>query len=129
MADIKLTANVVIANGPSIATSRALALGGYDRIDITVPNGQSKDVELQPGGAGRVQLLFVTSSLYDDKLTYKINGGADTFALDQPLMLAGHGAIMLFTDPPTKLSFNNATTGNNAGDAIVEILVGRNVGP
>lgn len=129
MADIKLTATIVVANGPSIATSRNITLDGYDRIGVTVASGGTKEVQLQPGGAGQVQMLFVTSSWYGDKLTYKINSGADSFALDQPLILAGHGAIALFTDPPTNLSFNNATTGSDAVDAVVEILVGRNVSP
>lgn len=129
MADIKLTAGIVVANGPSMAISQDLTLDAYDKIDITVASGGTKDVALQPGPAGRVQLLFISSSLYSDKLTYKINGGANSFALDQPLLLAGHGAVTLFTDPPTKLTFANATAGAGAQDAAVQILAGRDAGP
>ena len=124
MADIKLTAGVVVANGPSLAVSRSVTLDAYDSINVVVPAGGSKDVEVQPGGAGRVQLLFILSSSYSDKLIYKINGGVDAFALDQPLLVAGHGGVALFTDPPTKLTFSNADTTDSA----VQILVGRSVG-
>ncbi len=124
MADIKVTAGVVIANGPSMAVSRSFSLDAYDNINVEVPSGGTKDVEVQPGGAGRVQLLFIISSWYGGKLTYKINGGADSFALDQPLLVAGHGGVALFTDPPTKLTFSNA----DATEAAVQILVGRSVG-
>ncbi|MGH8071777.1 MAG: hypothetical protein ACRERE_42390 [Candidatus Entotheonellia bacterium] len=50
-------------------------------IKVLVPGGDDQTlgmatVEVQPGSAGQVKFLMITSSLYDVNLTYSVDGGA-----------------------------------------------------
>jgi len=138
MAQITLSSNVVVPNGPSLAFQQTLDVEAYDLIEVTVPlNTTDKAVEL-PASTGGVQFVSITSDWFGDDLSYTINGDSQTTAvvrrLDQPHVLAGKGAISLFEDQvsagaPSKLFFTNAATGPNASDAHVKILIGRDATP
>lgn len=137
MAQIILTANVVVPNGPQLAFQQTLDVDAYDKIDVTVPappDAAATDlkVELQPGGAGQVKFIAIISNWFGDKLSYKINKKtADARALDQPHLLAGAGAVSLFDSaaPPTALFFSNALSGPDAKPANIQILIGRDATP
>jgi hypothetical protein len=128
MAQIIMSGNIVIPDGPKFAFNRTLDVEAYDKIDVTVPATpatNNKEVGLQPGGAGKVKFIAIISDSYDDNLTYKINAAnAGSRTLDQPQLLAGKGAVSLFdsANPPTKLFFSNTAAGK---DANVQILIGR----
>lgn len=128
---INLKINVGVPNGPSRSIYRTLKLDAYDKIDITIPaDTDNKLVELQPSTEETVEFLLIVSNVYEDTLSYKVNSNAasaDTYILDQPLLLIGKGAISIFESVPTKLYFTNATSETEAKDAEIEILVGRNM--
>src|SRR5262245_45721604 len=129
MAKITVSGSIVIPNGPQFPFNRTLDVEAYEEIDITVGSGTvDKEVDL-PGGTEPVQLIAIMSDLYADELTYKINTGTTAHTLDQPLLLIGTGAVSLFSDAPAKLSFSNNTTGPNAKDAQLQILIGRDATP
>ncbi len=116
------TFSVQAVGGPRIATSSDLDVDAYDKIQALVTAGGDATVELQPGAAGRVQLLLVASTEYDDTLTYKVNDPAGTaIKLDGQLLLLGDGAVGLLGAPPAKLIFHNGMTK----DATIQILIGR----
>jgi hypothetical protein len=133
MAEILLSANIVVSNGPQFALHRSLTVEAYDRIDVEVPAGTTdKEVELQPGGAGRVQFIAIVADAFaeQDEFSYKINNtGSPARALDQPHILMGKGAVSMFDAAPTKLFFKNSTSGANAKDINVQILLGRDATP
>ncbi|PXF58907.1 MAG: hypothetical protein C4B59_12520 [Candidatus Methanogaster sp.] len=127
---IVLKINIEIPNGPKITLNRTLTVDAYDKIDITVPSGASDlSVELQPGeSAGQVKFLLVASDWYGDALAYKVNSDMGTsFELDEPHVLTGEGATAMLEPAPTQLFFSNTTSGADAMDANIQILVGRDV--
>lgn len=127
---IVLKINIEIPNGPKITLNRTLTVDAYDKIDITVPSDASdQSVELQPGeSAGQVKFLLVASDWYGEALAYKVNSDTGTsFELDEPHVLIGEGATAMLDPAPTQLFFSNTTSGEDAMDANVRILVGRDV--
>ena|SRR2546423_5850467 len=131
MAQIIVSANVVVPNGPSFAFSQTLEVEAYDRIDVSVPAAPAttnKKVELL-GGTGEVQFIAITSDWFGDDLTYKINSNAAATVarkLNQPHLFVGTGAVSLFDAAPKTLFFSNAAPGQ---DANVQILIGRDATP
>ena len=125
---IVVTINADVASGPKLKESRTLALDAYDKISVDVPNGTSGlDVEIQPGGAGSIQLLVVKSTLYGDALKYTVNADTTDRVLDQPHVLVGTGSVGLYGEEPTKLVFANDL--GEGKDAQIHILVGRDATP
>jgi hypothetical protein len=135
MTNLNAAASFQIPGGPTLAVAATLAIEAYDRIDVTVaPGASDKVVEIQPGAAGRVQLLVIKSSLYDAKISYTVSDGtddSDPVTLDAPQTFIGAGAVGLFgIDPPSLLKFSNAFTGPDpTKEARIEILVGRDATP
>jgi hypothetical protein len=113
--------------GPKIAESQNVSVEAYDSIDVVVKAGVSEeDVQVQPGGAGQVQLLVIKSSEYSTDLTYSVNAAEGTASnrikLDTLQMFVGDGAVGLFgATPPQTLYFYN----NTSNDITIQILVGR----
>ena len=125
---IVVTVSAEATAGPKLKETRALTVDGYDKLSVAVPDGTSGlEVELQPGGAGSIQLLVVSSNVYGDGLTYTVNTGTTTHALDQPHVLVGKGSVGLYGSEPTKLVFANALGAGK--DAQIQILVGRDATP
>ena len=121
--------NTGIAEGPQFALTGAVQVDAYDRIAVTVPTSAAAaevEVDIQPGGAGRVRLLLVRSSTYGDNLRYKVHDtGNPDRALNDALFLVGAGALELLEAPLDKLLVIN-TLGR---PATLEILVGRQATP
>ena len=122
---------VAVINGPQFSEAQALTFDAYDKIDVVVPAATgggnnptpgAATVEVQPGGAGQVQFLLLTSSVYHAKLTFKVDGGS-AITLDAPLMLGGAGVSALLGPTQKQFAFSNTITP--AAPAIVSILVGR----
>ena len=127
---IVLKINIEIPNGPKITLNRTLTVDAYDKIDIKVPSGASdQPVELQPTeSAGQVKFLLVASDWYGEALAYKVNSDTGTsFELDEPHILIGEGATAMLDPAPKQLFISNTTSGADAMDANVQILVGRDV--
>lgn len=123
---IVLTISADVASGPKLKESRTLAIDAYDKISVTVPDATSDfEVELQPGGAGSIQLLIVKSSVYGADLKYTVNADTTDHVLDQPHVLIGTGSVGLYGAEPTKLVFDNAL----GQEAQIQILVGRDATP
>lgn len=123
---IVLTISADVALGPKLKESRTLGVDAYDKISIDVPDQTSDlEVELQPGGAGSIQLLVVKSNLYGTNLKYTVNADTTDHILDQPHVLVGTGSVGLFGEEPEKLVFDNAL----GEDAQIQILVGRDATP
>ena len=121
---INWTLNVQVAGGPKLFASSTLTLDAYDKIQVGIEAGATdKKVEVQPGGAGHVQFLLITSDPYGEGLTYKVNDSASSkvIKLDGPHLLIGKGAVGLLDPAPTSLFFSSSL----GKDATVEILIGR----
>jgi hypothetical protein len=122
--------DVAVINGPQFSQSQAATFDAYDKIDVVVPAAGAGNnpppgaatVEVQPGGAGQVQFLLLTSSVYDPLLTFKVDGGA-AVKFDAPLLLAGAGAVALLGATQKQFAFSNALSPATA--VTVSILVGR----
>jgi hypothetical protein len=124
--------NVIVAGGPKFAVSDTLQVDAYDTIDVTIPKkgdpgAGAVKVSVQPGGEGTVQFLFIKSSLYDDKLTYAVDGGSPV-KLDAPQLLTGDGLVSLLNKTQKEFVFKNDVDPPKAAAAAVQILVGRNAG-
>jgi hypothetical protein len=132
MTKITVSANIVVADGPRFVLNQPLDVEAYEEIDISIVAGASnKKVDL-PGSGGAVQpvqLIAIMSDWYGADLTYTINSGQTAYELDQPLLLTGKGAVSLFSNAPAQISFSNATTGQKAKDAKVQILIGHEATP
>jgi hypothetical protein len=105
---INVTLTVQVVEGPSLSALRTIEVDAHDKIQVKV-------------GAGRVQLLAITSTRFGDQLTYKVNNAGDAIKLDAEQLLMGAGAVGLLGGSPKTLSFTN----NLAEEADVIILVGR----
>lgn len=121
--------NVAVAGGPKFSATRSVQVDAYDKVDATIPKKDgttpgTKTIDVQPGGEGKVQILLITSSVYDDKLTYKVDGGSD-IKLDEPQLLVGDGIVGLLNKTQKQFVFKNEL--DPAADATVQILVGRSV--
>jgi hypothetical protein len=131
MAQIIMTANVVIPNGPKFAFNQKLQVEAYDLIDVTVPQATTSDVQVElPGSTDGIDFLAIQSDWFGEELKYKLAEGGSDYPLDQPLLLVGKGAVSFFvasgaTVGPTSLFFSN----DASKEAKVQILIGRDATP
>jgi len=122
---IKSTMQVEVTGAATIARTHALEVEAYDKIEITVPAGAGGvDVDVQPGGAGQVQLLLITASDYGAGVEYEVDASGDAVALDSPQMFVGAGSVGLLGAVQT-ISFTNP----DASDVDVMVIVGRDATP
>ena len=131
MAQIILTSNVVIPNGPKFAFNQKLQVEAYDLIDVTVPKATTSDVQVElPGSTDGIDFLAIQSDWFGEELKYKLEETGSDYPLDQPLLLVGKGAVSFFiasgaTAGPTSLYFSN----DASKEAKVQILIGRDATP
>jgi hypothetical protein len=121
---INWTLNVQVVGGPKNSASSTVIVDAYDKIGVAVAAGATKEVEIQPGNAGRVQFLLISSNKFDDQLdqlTYKVNNAGNDITLDAVQLLVGDGAVGLLPAAPKSLAFTN----DLAEDVDIEVLVGR----
>lgn len=129
-AAMKATFKVEVAGASTMSAVFSTEAEAFDRIQVTVPAEDggtpgSVTVEVQPGGTGQVELLFVTASSFPHandgsaQLTYDVDG-AGARDLDAPLLLAGAGGVALL-GAVNEIEFSNAS----GGDVAIHILVGR----
>ena len=124
MVNINVGINVQVAGGPQLSSSKPIEADAYDLIQATVTAGKTIDVEIQPAtDVTKVSLLAIKSNWYGADLKY---GTADPpdIELNQSQLYLGAAVGKLETNV-TKLKFKNETTGNNAKDAMLEIMVAR----
>ena len=119
---INWSLNVQVIGGPKVMASDTKEIEAYDKIEVTIEaETADKEVEIQPGGAGRIQFLLIKSDTYSEDLTYKVNELTKIIKLDALQVFIGNGAVELLTEPPEKLVFTNDLTN----PVSIEILVGR----
>ncbi len=119
--------NVQVAGGPRASASQAMDVDAYDVITVVIPGGDNAtpgtaSIEVQPGGAGQVRLLLITSTLYDPALTYSVDGGAQ-IKLDGLHFLIGSGAVALLGGTQKTFAFTNKAGLDKP--ASLQIMVGR----
>jgi hypothetical protein len=125
MATLNWSITLQVTGGPTINTGLSgLVIEAVDRIDVTIDAGDAdKVVQIQPGAAGAVHLLVVTSDVYGEKLSFKASDGATDsvkVVLDAPQVYAGGGSALFGTDPQ-QLKLTNA----GADAAHVTVFVAR----
>jgi hypothetical protein len=115
--------NLQVSGGPKFIMSDILIVQAYDMIEVTIPKGDNKIVNLQPNEIDHVVFLLIKAadkSMYSD-LNYQPEGAAKSLALNAPVMLFGSAITLLAS--AAKITFSNTSTSN---DAVISILVGRN---
>jgi hypothetical protein len=124
MAKINWTLGIQAVDGPKLVVTRGITLDAYERIDIDVPNGASKAVEVGAGTtADLVRFLLITATSYSPSLTYSTAAAGTQITLDEPQIWSGKGAMKLLTDKLGTLTFTNPDTKPQS----VQIFVGREV--
>jgi len=120
---INWSLNVQVIGGPKVMASDTKEIEAYDKIEVTIEAGTTEQVEIQPGGDGRVQFMLIKSDTYSEELTYKVNDptSTDIIKLDALHVFIGTGAVGLLKEPPEKLLFTNGLLESVS----IEILVGR----
>ncbi|HUW66484.1 MAG TPA: hypothetical protein VMW20_00365 [Candidatus Nanoarchaeia archaeon] len=122
---INWSLNIQVIGGPKVMASDTKEIEAYDKIEVTIEaDTTDKEVEIQPGGADKVQFLLIKSDTYSsdvEKLTYKVNELTTIIELDALQVFIGNGAVELLTEPPEKLVFTNKFLT----PVSIEILVGR----
>jgi hypothetical protein len=139
MATVNCALNIEVVTGPKIAVSKTVTVEAYDKIEVVINAGGAAapeiSVDIQPSSTGKVNLVFIKSSLYSDNITYKVSDGttdSDPIILDQYQIYSGKGALSLLAASPItapkilKFKNVNAVTNPATNDATIEILVGRN---
>ena len=126
MSNITWQFQAAIPGGPAFAISQPpIPVQAYDVASATIAAGASNvDVNVQPSSTtGDVVFVVVNSDQYDAGLTYVVDGGSATHALDAPHVMLGSGAVgfMNAGAPPQKLTFTSTLTK----DANVQVVVGR----
>ena len=128
MAKINVLTQIVVPNGPKMDLSQSLEVEALAKIDITIPASEADmEVQLQPGGSGKVQFLLINANWFGDTLSYKVNDAtADERILDQPHLFVGTGAASFVENgEPASLFFSNSAPD----DAKIEILLARDATP
>lgn len=125
---INWTVTVQVVGGPKLSESRTLEVEAYDLLEVEVPDGDDDTpgrvlVNVQPGGAGQVQFLMISSDLYHHRLTYTVDADPTEVHLDDLHLLIGGGAVTLLGDTQNQFAFFNRA--NQGRPAFVKILVGR----
>lgn len=126
MNNINWQFQATIPGGPAFTINQPpIAVQAYDVASATIAAGASGvDVSVQPSStSGDVVFVVVNSDLFDAGLTYVVDGGTASHALDAPHVLLGAGAVgfMNAGAPPQKLTFSSTL----AKDANVQVVVGR----
>ena len=127
--NISCKLNMEIQSGPSFLITNAVQVDAYDRIEVKAPDSTASPtattVDVQPGAAGKIQVLLIRSTKYGDDLTYRVHDNTTPErTLNDALFLIGTGSLDLLEDPAApldKLLFTN-TTGQ---EVVLEIVVGR----
>ncbi len=117
---IVYTQSMVVDSGPSIVKNAAIEVEAYDVVDVVAPHGGSAVVDIQPGGAGQVQAIFISADSYED-LTLTVDAGTPA-TLDGPIMLIGAGSVALLGATQKVFTFANAHVSR---DINIKVLVGR----
>lgn len=123
---VNWTVSVQVPAGPRIAHSGSMRVDAYDKVVIELEDGDiDREVQIQPGGPGRVRLLVIVTDHPSADLAYKVNSDvADAIPLDQPVhAYIGTGPVALLDAAagPTSLFFTNA----GGAAAAIQIFVGR----
>ena len=90
---------------------------------MTVDATGNETIQLVPVATSTIQCLFITSNQYGSDLTYTVNGGADSIALDSPQSFIGEGAVLALA--PAAIPSTLEVTNNFAEEVQLQILVGR----
>lgn len=125
---INWTVTVQVVGGPKLSEARTLEVEAYDLLEVEVPDGDETTpgrllVNVQPGGAGQVKFLMISSDLYHDALTYTVDGDPTEVHLNDLQLFIGGGAVTLLGDTQNQFAFVNRA--NQGRPAFVKILVGR----
>lgn len=125
---IAVTVNIGIQNGPSISLNRMVEVDAYEKINVSIKNGDTdKPVDLWPSDKdGQVVLLAIVSNWYGDTITYKVNEAKDVFKLDQPHLLLGNSSVTMLDSKPKQLkfSYSKPTPDNKLDSVQIQILIG-----
>ncbi len=131
MPAVKLSINIAVNGGPTLAVNSTENVEAYDVIEVTIPANADRTVQLQPASAARVNLLLIQSDLYGSAITYRATDGttdSDAVELLGP-QLFGRGVLALFGTEMLSLKLVNThpvpAAGAPSRDAHVQILVGR----
>jgi hypothetical protein len=129
---ITVKADLAVEKGPSSALTQEMEVDAYDLLKVKLPGGDAAapgtlTVDVQPGATNWIKLLSVTSSVYDPKITYKIDGAGGDIPLDAPHVFVGAGAIGLIGATAKQFVFTNKAGASKAADLV--ILVGRKATP
>ena len=124
--------DLAVEKGPTSSLTRDLEVDAYDLLKVTVPGGDSGTpgtvtVDVQPGDIKQIKLLSITSSRYDEKLTYKVDGAGSDIPLDAPQLLVGAGALGVMGTTAKQFVFTNKAGMDKSAD--LQILVGRKATP
>lgn len=130
---INWSLSVEVQGGPRIAERGSVAVEAYGKVQATVEKKTSAgkivpaELEIQPTAPAGVQLLLITSDVYDPELTYcagtKKSDPSKRTPLDAPQLFVGAGALKLLGSDITKFFFYNNLDGGKK--ASISIIVGR----
>lgn len=109
--------------GPLIAGAGVLEVDAYVKLSVTIPAGETKEVEILPAPGGALQLLVIAAAKPSADLSYELDGNA--VPLDGPHVLIGTGAVALCAGAIGTLAFANDTSE----EARIDILAGRDATP
>lgn len=118
---MNITLKADVAGSGSTSATHTLNVEAFDSIDVTAPGSGTVAVEVQPGGTGQVEAIFITAATYSDDLSYTVTGGEADVALNAPQLFVGSGAVNLLGTTQNTITFTN----NETSDIDVQILVGR----
>jgi hypothetical protein len=118
-----------IQSGPNIVVANAMQVDAYDRIEVKIPDSTAApvatNVDVQPGAAGKVKLLLIRSTKYDNNLKYKVHDSTTPDrVLNDTVFLVGAGGLDLLEDPAAPLD-KLLVTNTTGQDVVLEIIVCR----
>jgi hypothetical protein len=119
---------LAVEKGPNFTVTRDLAVEAYDHLRVDVPAGDNATpgtvtVDVQPGASDQLRVLSITSTLYSELITFKVDTAGADIKLDAPHLYVGGGALSLLGADPKKFVFLNKAGADKP--AVVHILVGR----
>lgn len=128
MAKVTYTVGVQVSGGPQLNIPRTVEVEAFDKIEIVVPPGTDKTVDLQPSAAAKIALLVIKSEPQDEKVTFIVKGATDSpeLTLKEPHVFVNDAVTLLTVAEPKSIKIaNKFAAGDASKKAAIEILVAR----
>lgn len=112
---------ITVGDIPQLQFSPSHDIGGFLKVEETVPANDTKTITLAPGPLAKLKAILIFSNTPDPAITFKPVAGSTTIPLDQPYFASGNAAVGLLANDLDQILLTNGS----AAEAVFTIIVAR----